>query len=140
MTSVQDAPYAPISVSDVQNDPISSTSFGWFRERHQPPSRFIQLIRLICDTDLAIEVVMLRHEVAVLRSQVRRPLQPSDRAVLAGLAQPLPRQRLGRCFVQPVTLLRWHHDLVAKRCPPGGRPTVGRPCFFFGRWGQAVAA
>ena len=51
--------------------------------------RVLQLIRLIgrSDTDLAIEVVMLRHEVAVLRRQVHRPaLQPADRAVLAGLA------------------------------------------------------
>ncbi|EQD36182.1 integrase catalytic region, partial [mine drainage metagenome] len=64
--------------------------------------RVLQLIRLIghSDTDLAIEVVMLRHEVAVLRRQVRRPaLQSADRAVLAGLARLLPRQRLGHFFV-----------------------------------------
>ena len=48
--------------------------------------RVLQLIRLIgrSDTDLAIEVVMLRHEVAVLRRQIHRPaLEPADRAVLA---------------------------------------------------------
>jgi len=91
--------------------------------------RVLQLLRLISrrDTDLAIEVVVLRHEVAVLRRQVHRPaLEPADRAVLAGLARLLPRQRVGQLFVQPATLLRWHRDLVAKRWTHShGRP--GRP-------------
>ena len=91
--------------------------------------RVLQLVRLSCrkDSYLAVEVVMLRHEVAVLRRQVHRPvLQPADRAVLAGLVRLLPRLRQGRCFVQPATLLRWHRDLVAKRWTyPHGRP--GRP-------------
>ena len=71
--------------------------------------RALQLIRLIFrrDTELAVEVVMLRNEVAVLRRQVHRPaLEPADRAVLAGLARLLLRQHLGRFFVQPATLLR----------------------------------
>ena len=95
--------------------------------------RVIQLIRLIArkDTDLAIEVVVLRHEVAVLRRQVHRPaLEPADRAVLAGLARLLTRHRLGHLFVQPATLLRWHRGLVAKRWtyPPGrpGRPGIAK--------------
>jgi putative transposase len=91
--------------------------------------RVLQLIRLIAckDTDLAIEVVVLRHAVAVLRREVHRPaLEGSDRAVLAGLARLLPRQRLEHLFVQPSTLLRWHRDFVAKRWTyPHGRP--GRP-------------
>ena len=89
----------------------------------------LQLIRLIGrrDTYLAIEVVMLRHEVGILRRQVRRPaLEPANRAVLAGLARLLPRRRLERFFVQPATLLGWHRDLVAKRWTYShGRP--GRP-------------
>ena len=91
--------------------------------------RVLQLIRLIArsDTDLAIEVVMLRHEVAVLRRQVHRPaLEPADRALLAGLARLLPRRRLGHFFVRPETLLRWHRALVTKRWTyPHRRP--GRP-------------
>ena len=69
--------------------------------------RMLQLLRLFRrdDEKLAIEVVMLRHEVAVLRRQVARPaLRPSDRALLAGLSQLLGRRRLGRFFVQPETL------------------------------------
>jgi putative transposase len=91
--------------------------------------RVIQLIQLICrsDTDIAVEFVVLRHEVAVLRRQVHRPaLEPADRAVLTGLSRLLTRHRLGHLFVQPSTLLRWHRDLVAKRWTyPHGRP--GRP-------------
>jgi len=92
--------------------------------------RVLQLIRLIgqSNVDLAVEVVMLRHEVAVLRRQVRRPaLQPADRAVLAGLGRLLSRQRLGSLFVQPATLLRWHRSLVAKRWTYPQAGPVDRP-------------
>jgi putative transposase len=95
--------------------------------------RVLQLIRLIArkEMDLAIEVVMLRHELAVLRRQVHRPaLEPADRAVLAGLARLLSRERLGSLFVQPATLLRWHRDLVAKRWTyphgPPRRPAIAK--------------
>lgn len=65
--------------------------------------RVLQLVRMSCrtDTDLAIEVVMLRHEVAVLRRQVHRlARQPADRAVPAALARLLPHQRL-RTLLRP---------------------------------------
>ena len=93
--------------------------------------RLLQLFRL-CRNDreeLAVEVVMLRHEVSVLRRQVARPaLRPADRALLAGLSRLLRRERRGRFFVRPETLLRWHRDLVRRRWTyprtRSGRPAV----------------
>jgi putative transposase len=94
---------------------------------------FTRILQFVClnrrDRDqLAIEVVMLRHEVAVLRRQVVRPaLRPSDRALLAGLGRLLDRRRRTRFFVQPETLLRWHRDLVRGRWTYAhgpGRPSI----------------
>src|SRR5829696_1869695 len=72
------------------------------------------------------EILVLRHQLAVLRRQVARPrLSWADRAVQAALSRLVPRSCWPRLFVAPETVLRWHRDLIRRRWTvprPGGRP------------------
>ena len=72
-----------------------------------------------------LEIIVLRHELAVLRRQVVRPrLEDADRVFLAAASRLL--RRGPAFFVRPDTLLHWHRELVRRRWTYAGR-RPGRP-------------
>jgi putative transposase len=87
----------------------------------------VMLLPIRGDAAKDIEILVLRHQLAVLRRQVDRPaLEPADRVLLAALSRLLPRVRWNAFVVTPATLLRWHRELVARKWTYP-RKTPGRP-------------
>jgi transposase InsO family protein len=83
--------------------------------------------------DKDAEILALRHQISILQRQLgrnRAKFAPEDRAFLAALLQPLPREVLRRLrlIVRPDTVLRWHRDLMKQRHANASRPKrPGRP-------------
>jgi hypothetical protein len=77
-----------------------------------------------------LEILVLRHELAILRRRTRRPaLTWTDRLFLTAASRLLPRARWRSFIITPGTLLRWHRRLVAKRWTyqrRAGRPPLRR--------------
>jgi putative transposase len=95
--------------------------------------RLLELIVLFARRDRAkeLEILVLRHELSILRRQVPQPrFELHDRLLLAALSRVLPRCGWKSFVVRPETLLRWHRQLVARRWSyphrRPGRPPIGR--------------
>jgi transposase InsO family protein len=94
-----------------------STLLGWI------------VLRARGDTSKEVEILVLRHQLAVLRRRHSRPrLSWADRAVIAALTRLLPTPRRLGLLVTPSTILRWHRELVARRWTTqpvrSGRPAI----------------
>src|ERR1700756_1350991 len=91
------------------------------------------LMRLLpmSDVDKDIEILTLRHQLAVLQRQIDRPrVTPADRAFLAALLHRLPRPKLRQLhlIVSPDSILRWHRALTRRRhADASRRKRPGRP-------------
>ena len=104
-----------------------------FRLAYLMLARVASWLALLARADAAknVEILVLRHEVAVLRRHNQRPeLTWLDRAFLSAFARLLPTQLRQLRLVSPRTLLRWHAQLVARRWTyprrHPGRPPVAQ--------------
>jgi len=79
------------------------------------------------DRSTEAEILVLRHELKILRRQNSRPrLEPKDRLLLAALSKILDRRRWSAFLVTPSTVLRWHRQLVKRKWTYRAR-RQGRP-------------
>ena len=91
-------------------------------------ARVLSWLALLARSDAAkdVEILVLRHEIAVLgRGNPRPSITWIDRAILSALSKLLPTQLRRLRLLSPRALLRWHADLVARRWtyPRQGPPT-----------------
>ena len=87
------------------------------------------VLRARSDNANEIEILVLRHQLAVLQRRTPRPrISWTDRAVIAALTRLLPVRRRHGFLLTPATILHWHRHLVQRRwtTPPvrAGRPAI----------------
>jgi transposase InsO family protein len=91
--------------------------------------RVVEMLRIHQMNDIAkdAEILVLRHQLAVLRRRVARPrFTWSDRAVITTLARLVPRERWAAFLVKPETVFRWHRALIRRHWTYPHR-RAGRP-------------
>jgi len=79
--------------------------------------------------DAEAEILLLRHQLRVVRRQVKKPrLEPADRAIMAALSRLVSRAALAGMLVQPETVLGRHRELVRRKWAAFGQLRgPGRP-------------
>jgi putative transposase len=91
--------------------------------------RLLELVVLVSRRERSkeLEILVLRHELSILRRQVRQPrFKPHDPLLLAAFSRVLPRRSWSTFLVRPETLLQWHRRLVVRHWTyPHRKP--GRP-------------
>ena len=93
------------------------------------PVRLMALLTWRSRSDAAkeLEILVLQHQVAVLRRQVKRvEYRSADRALLAVLSRALPRSAWRSFLVTPETLLRWHRAMVTRKWTQPRSPAARR--------------
>jgi hypothetical protein len=129
--------------NSMQRPDLRSSCVGrsWMNRRMWCLSILYRLVRSLLgltavlvrgDLSKDAELLVLRHENAVLRRRISRVrYRPADRVWLAALSRLVPRRRWAEVFaVTPATILAWHRKLVSRRWgytarrQPGGLPTA----------------
>jgi hypothetical protein len=89
----------------------------------------LQLVVRGHDQARELEIVVMRHQLGVLRRQVSRPsFSAGDRPLLAASPRVLGKPRASRFIVTPTTLFRWHREIVKRKWRIyGRRRRTGRP-------------
>ena len=90
--------------------------------------RVFDWLALLTRSDISkdVEILVLRHEIAVLRRHVARPKPDwADRAMIAALTRLLPRHLRVHRIVTPGTLLVWHRRIIKNKWAHPS--TTGRP-------------
>jgi hypothetical protein len=126
--------FTPADLAVTVHSPRSMSPDVASRLAYLPLARVLSWLMLLARADAAkdLEILALRHEVAMLHRQNPQPkLTWLDRAVLSALSRLLPPPLRRLRLVSPRTLPRWHAHLVARRWTyPGresGRPPVAQP-------------